>query len=757
MFKSAKILIFFVSTFFTIIYPTPIEIKTKSGFNKLFKDNPEKNYFVFKFSAEWCPGCKKFIPDYNKIAQDNASWAVFATLDVDEKDLEDLIKSYDIKSIPHTKILDKDKKVIFTLIGGNKDKLNEELNKLKQQSKPVEKKQESKVECKTEKIKVEMPIAKKDTLEKLSSTNETKNEKKPIVVAPKIESKLTEPKKETKEQAEVQKEEGIKEIIGNEDHAKVLEKENAVIKFYSENCPACRAFIPTFEEAASEYSDHFVFAQVDVNNKLNRELSRNVESIPTTKIYQSGEEVRTIVGADRKEFIKVLDELTSEPELAKMKTENTEESKKKPRPDENIKIEDNVSKNSLEKAVYPVIIQDQKVKEEKQKSEKKKDESIIREILGRDSLNGLLENPSKKPYVIEFFSHECTQCQMFKPTYEEFASSFSDRANFYKLDIDLKENDGIAEIFDIKSLPTTLIFEKSEIKATIFGPNRTALEKSLMQLKRILTPEEILLLKMVVEEKKKVDNKKKRSFEVKRRDKFVSSQELKHYLFIKKADSKLIAIQQRRRSIEDLEETQKNLLEQFEIDAHNLRTQKNLIIKPKIVEPPVIKPIIVQQPSKPVIVQTSVVKPIFIPVPVMKSSKPKSNKNEDKKSINLVEDFDEIYNKSNAKLSKVEFFEKMLNQSAKPVVIKFHFERKSIYCRNMIVPFDELAKKYPDISFIKINKETNNALKQKFSIKWYPTFLFFRKGYSVPEDLFKVIGMDKENLEKNVNRLINNN
>ena len=100
---------------------------------------------------------------------------------------------------------------------------------------------------------------------------------------------------------------------------------------------------------------------------------------------------------------------------------------------------------------------------------KKNENSSIIEIQTVDKLTNFLEK-SKDPIVMELFSNDCEKCKMFAPTFEEFASSYSDRAVFIRIDVDKEENSDIGEAYEIQSIPTVIIFEKTMEKARIATP-----------------------------------------------------------------------------------------------------------------------------------------------------------------------------------------------------------------------------------------------------------------------------------------------
>lgn len=59
-----------------------------------------------------------------------------------------------------------------------------------------------------------------------------------------------------------------------------------------------------------------------------------------------------------------------------------------------------------------------------------------------------------KPAVIDFFATWCGPCKMLSPVLEELSNEYADDIYIYKVDIDQEEK--LAELFGIRSVPTLL-------------------------------------------------------------------------------------------------------------------------------------------------------------------------------------------------------------------------------------------------------------------------------------------------------------
>jgi thioredoxin 1 len=74
---------------------------------------------------------------------------------------------------------------------------------------------------------------------------------------------------------------------------------------------------------------------------------------------------------------------------------------------------------------------------------------------------------SASPVVVDFWAEWCGPCKMIGPLLEEISSNLGDKVKIVKLNVD--ENNATAIKYDIKSIPTLMIFKDGNVASRQIG------------------------------------------------------------------------------------------------------------------------------------------------------------------------------------------------------------------------------------------------------------------------------------------------
>jgi thioredoxin 1 len=86
---------------------------------------------------------------------------------------------------------------------------------------------------------------------------------------------------------------------------------------------------------------------------------------------------------------------------------------------------------------------------------------------------------SDTPTLVDFHAEWCGPCKMMKPILEELKSSMGDRVRVIQIDVD--RNQKLAEMFQIRGVPTFAIFKNGELKWMQAGMQQLQQLKNLVE------------------------------------------------------------------------------------------------------------------------------------------------------------------------------------------------------------------------------------------------------------------------------------
>jgi thioredoxin 1 len=383
-------------------------------------DIDTSKHSVLKFHSQSCGACIMFKKTYEKLA---SQYPDIQFLKVDGLKNLDLLQEHNIKAFPSFVFIDGNTgKPVETVVGAHKDKVIKALKKLSKSKKP----------------------SKLSGGKTSSAKNKKTSSKKTVLTV----SSLAELENLIKKN---------KKLVVAEYHAEAW-------------CGACKMFAPAFAKLADDHGDVAIFVKVDDMQAGNKAIAakHGVTGLPTTLVFKDGKTdkpVEKVIGADKNKVAAA---------IKKHATKTTENTK---------------SSSTSKTTTSPAKVAPANKTTTSKPSSKKSAPAKKKSSTSKDVATGIIDIKSKKhledviqkssiPVVVDYHAESwCGACKMYKGIFAGFPSSHP-KIQFAKADHDVAPNQAIAQDYQVKAFPTTLVFEGGKKTKSIVGINIGELNKT---------------------------------------------------------------------------------------------------------------------------------------------------------------------------------------------------------------------------------------------------------------------------------------
>lgn len=93
----------------------------------------EQKAMLVQFTAVWCPPCRMIAPVVSQLAKDNASSVAFVKIDIDNKEVTNIVMSHNVSSVPTFVGYSKTGSIVHSFSGADRTLLEKTVNDIAQQ------------------------------------------------------------------------------------------------------------------------------------------------------------------------------------------------------------------------------------------------------------------------------------------------------------------------------------------------------------------------------------------------------------------------------------------------------------------------------------------------------------------------------------------------------------------------------------------------------------------------------------------------
>jgi thioredoxin 1 len=91
----------------------------------------------------------------------------------------------------------------------------------------------------------------------------------------------------------------------------------------------------------------------------------------------------------------------------------------------------------------------------------------VAKVTDGDFQTQVLEASKSQPVMVDFWAEWCRPCLMLAPTVDEIATAYAGKLKVAKMNVD--ENPNTPNKFNIRGIPTLLIFKGGQVADQLFG------------------------------------------------------------------------------------------------------------------------------------------------------------------------------------------------------------------------------------------------------------------------------------------------